>query len=155
MSSTEATSDDDKLAEYAEELRAGLVAHTGRWVEGVVRARVDPDSAPLIVAALANEVDRALAAVAELLCADIDAQRANPLAVIRSLVPPITSALRDVGVTPVNRDPDAMRLFPDDVFDLTPGAFSDIHPELHMPGLTWGAAKAHVHIQRRRTEGLR
>ncbi len=104
---------------------------------------------------LANEVDRVLVAVAELLSADIDAQRANPLAVIRSLVPPITSALRDVGATPVNRDPDAERLFPGDVFDLTPGAFSDIHPELHMPGLTWGAAKAHVHIQRRRAEGLR
>ena len=155
MSSTEAPSDDDKLAEYAEALRAGLAVHTGRWVEGVVRARADPDSAPLIMESLANEVDRVLVAVAELLSADIDAQRANPLAVIRSLVPPITSALRNVGATPVNRDPDAERLFPGDVFDLTPGAFSDIHPELHMPGLTWGAAKAHVHIQRRRAEGLR
>lgn len=155
MSSTDATSDDAKLANYAEELRAGLVAHTGTWVEQVVGAHVVPDRVAAVVADLGGELDRVLAEVAELLGTDIDRQRANPLAIIRSMVPPITRALRDEQVAVVARDPDATRLFPDDVFDLTPGAFTDIHPELHVPGLSWGAAKAHVHIQRRRTEGLR
>lgn len=155
MSSTESTSDDDKLASYAEELRAGLAAHTADWVEGVVVAHVGADRASPIVASLAGDVDRALTDVAELLATDIDAQRANPLSVLRSLVTPITKALRSANVVPVNRDPDAQRLFPDDVFDLTPGSFSEVHPDLHMPGLAWGAAKAHVHIQRRRAEGMR
>lgn len=155
MSSTEPTSDDDKLAIYAEELRAGLAAHTGGWVERVIAAHVGIDRAPTLAAALADEVDRALAEVAALLATDIDAQRANPLAVIRSLVGPLTSVLADAGAAPANRDPDAQRLFPDDVFDVTPGAFSDVHPDLHTPGLAWGAAKAHVHIQRRRAEGMR
>jgi hypothetical protein len=44
----------------------------------------------------------------------------------------------------VQRDADAERLFPDDPYDLTPGSFADIDPELHDPGLLWGAAKAHV-----------
>ena len=153
MSSTE--SDDDKLAAHAEALREGLVAHTAAWVDGVVRARVDPELASSIVAGLSADVERALVEVGELLRTDIDAQRANPLAVIRSLVVPITDALSDAGVAPVHRDPDAVRLFPGDLFDLTPGAFSDVHPDLHLPGLSWGAAKAHVHIQRRRAEGLR
>lgn len=155
MSSTEASSDDAKLAQYAEALRAGLVTHTGTWVEAIVGARVAPDRLQPIVTALGSEIDRVLTEVAELLDTDIDGQRANPLALMRSLVPPITRALRDERVPVVTRDPDATRLFPDDVFDLTPGAFTDIHPELHLPGLSWGAAKAHVHIQRRRAEGLR
>lgn len=155
MSSTESISDDDKLAAYAEALRAGLVTHTGDWVERVIVAHVGPDRSPAIVASLMTDVDRALVDVGALLATDIDAQRANPLAMIRSLVAPITAALRDAGVASVNRDPDAQRLFPNDLFDLTPGAFSDVHPDLHMPGLAWGAAKAHVHIQRRRAEGMR
>jgi hypothetical protein len=153
VSSTE--SDDDKLAGYAADLREGLVTHTSAWVEGIVNARVDPELAPSVVAALSVDVERALVEVSELLRNDIDEQRANPLSVIRSLVAPITHALRDAGAVAVQRDPDAERLFPRDVFDLTPGAFSDVHPDLHMPGLAWGAAKAHVHIQRRRAEGLR
>ena len=152
---TSSESDDDRLAGYAEDLRAGLVHHTADWVEEIVASRVDPERTPSIVSALSVHVQRALDEVAELLRTDIDAQRSNPLAVIRSLVPPVTAALRDAGVAPVSRDPDAERLFPDDIFDLTPGAFSDIHPDLHLPGLAWGAAKAHVHIQRRRAEGLR
>lgn len=153
MSSTE--SDEDKLAGYAEELRLGLVDHTSAWVERLVRARVEPALVSPLVAALSADLERVLGEVTALLRTDIDAQRANPLAVIRSLVPPITDALRGAGATPAQRDPDAERLFPGDIFDLTPGAFSDVHADLHMPGLAWGAAKAHVHIQRRRAEGLR
>jgi len=153
VSSTD--SDDDKLVGYAEDLLEGLVAHTAAWVERVVRDRVDPQLAAPIILTLTPEVERALGEVSELLRTDIDAQRANPLMVIRSLVHPITDALRAAGVAQASRDSDAQRLFPGDIFDLTPGAFSDVHPELHMPGLAWGAAKAHVHIQRRRAEGLR
>lgn len=147
--------DDEKLAAYADDLRVGLEAHTSGWLRGIIAARVDAESSDAVVDGLEDEVQRVLAEVADLLAADIDEQRANPLAVIRSLVPPLTAALRTAGVEPARRDPDAERLFPDDVFDLTPGAFSDIHPDLHLPGLAWGAAKAHVHLQRRRAEGLR
>jgi hypothetical protein len=55
----------------------------------------------------------------------------------------------------VARDEFSLRNFPDDVYDLTPASFADVDPELHEPGLLWGAAKAHVHLARRRREGRR
>ena len=144
--------DDRKLAGYAETLIDGLNLHVPAWVERTLTDRLqrpfDLDASPATAAA----VTTALAAVGELLRTDVDAQVANPLAIIRSLVPSMTAVLVDGGVPAVGRDPDAEWLFPDDHYDLTPGNFSDLHPDLHLPGLTWGAAKAHVHLQRRRTE---
>ena len=51
------------------------------------------------------------------------------------------------------RDEFAERTFPDDVYDLSPASFADVDPALHEPGLMWGAAKAHVILHRRRSEG--
>ena len=48
-----------------------------------------------------------------------------------------------------------MTTFPDDVYDLAPATFDDVSPDLHDPGLRWGAAKAHVHLKRRRAAGQR
>jgi hypothetical protein len=50
----------------------------------------------------------------------------------------------------VARDEFQIRNFPDDDYDLTPAAFADVDPAHHEPGLVWGAAKAHVHLARRR-----
>ena len=72
----------------------------------------------------------------------------------RAVVYP-TAVLRGAGVPPVVRDADAEARFPDDDYDLTPAAFADLDPSLHEPGLVWGAAKAHVHLARRRAEGRR
>jgi hypothetical protein len=58
--------------------------------------------------------------------------------------------LADAGVPPVHRDGAAERLFPDDVYDLTPASFADLDAAVHEPGLVWGAAKAHVILRRRR-----
>ncbi|MEZ5227993.1 MAG: hypothetical protein R2710_15365 [Acidimicrobiales bacterium] len=58
-------------------------------------------------------------------------------------------------VSPADRDPFAVQTFPDDLYDLAPATFADIDEALHEPGLMWGAAKAHVHLSRRRAEGLR
>ena len=58
--------------------------------------------------------------------------------------------LREAGVEPAERDEFATRAFPDDAYDLAPASFADVHPSLHEPGLVWGAAKAHVHLRRRR-----
>jgi hypothetical protein len=63
--------------------------------------------------------------------------------------------LDELGVGPPDRDEFARRNFPEDRYDLTPASFADVDPTLHEPGLVWGAAKAHVVLQRRRAEGLR
>ncbi len=49
--------------------------------------------------------------------------------------------------------PGAVRAFPDDPFDLSPATFGDIDERLAEPGLRWGAAKAYVHLARRRAAG--
>ena len=87
--------------------------------------------------------------VADLLAADIDQQRENPLAVVRRAVRFPTEVLRQAGAAPVARDDFAATRFPDDIYDLAPATFADLHPDLHQPGLEWGAAKAFVHRRRR------
>ena len=103
-------------------------------------------------AAARSEVGPALRALLE---SDVDDQRDNPLAVLRRAVVHPTRVLVAAGVPPVQRDEHAVRLFPDDAYDLAPATFGDLHPSVHEPGLVWGAAKAHVVLARRRREGRR
>ena len=86
--------------------------------------------------------------VRALLELEVDEQRSNPLALLRSAVRYPTDVLARAGVPAVVRDDFASERFPDDVYDLTPAAFADIDPRLHQLGLEWGAAKAWVHKQR-------
>jgi hypothetical protein len=124
-----------------------VLAGQGIAVDDVVTARIDDASR-----AARSEGGRRVRA---LLSSDIDAQAGTPLAVLRSLVPHATAVLESAGAHPVARDEFSVRSFPKDVYDLTPASFADIDPALHEPGLVWGAAKAHVHVARRRREGKR
>ncbi len=93
------------------------------------------------------------AALRALLAADIDEQRSNPLSLLREAVRYPTEVLRRAGAMPVpvgERDDVKVRLFPDDVYDLSPATFADVDPRLTEPGLIWGAAKAHEHLRRHR-----
>ncbi len=90
-------------------------------------------------------------AVRRLLAADIDDQATTPLALLREAVRYPTEVLRRAGVEPAPaRDDVRMRLFPDDVYDLSPAAFADVDPRLTEPGIVWGAAKAYEHLRRHR-----
>lgn len=143
------------LAALGAELAGAVEAALPAWVERSVRrllvaftGRADP--AVLVEAAAAG---RAAAAdvggrVRALLETDIDGQRGNPLAILRSAVAYPTEVLRRAGVPPVVRDAFAEAAFPDDVYDLAPASFADVDPSLHEPGLAWGAAKAWAHRQR-------
>ena len=154
--------DEARLAEYAAALAEGVEAALPAWVVGSVERVLVAWSGSADEAV----VDQARAAGADaareigpqvraLLLTDIDDQRSNPLAVVRRAVVYPTAVLRGAGVPPVVRDADAEARFPDDDYDLTPAAFADLDPSLHEPGLVWGAAKAHVHLARRRAEGRR
>jgi len=69
---------------------------------------------------------------------------------VRSAVVFPTEVLRAAGVPPVDRDEAARTMFPDDDYDLTPASFAELDPALTEVGIVWGAAKAHVHLARRR-----
>lgn len=91
-------------------------------------------------------------ALGDLLALDIDEQWTNPLSIIRSVVKYPTQLLQAAGVPAVARDAQLLELYPDDVYALSPASFADLGPGVHEPGLAWGAAKAHVHLSRRRQD---
>lgn len=151
-----APTDNPELAVIAAELAAAVEAALPGWVERCVRDRLGADEAgtPAVRAAAvdagrraADEVGPALRA---LLAADVDDQRASPLALVRRAVRYPTEVLRAAGAQPVRRDEFAERVLPEDVYGLAPATWADVDPALHEPGLRWGAAKAHTVLTRRR-----
>jgi hypothetical protein len=148
------------LARYAAALADGIASAIPGWVERSVRS-VLADQGIAVDEALTARIDEAgraaqaegAARARQLLGTDIDAQAGNPLSVLRGLVGHATGVLDAAGAQPVVRDAFRERNFPDDVYDLTPASFADVDPALHEPGLVWGAAKAHVHLARRRRAG--
>ena len=128
------------------------------WVVRAVRrvatdAGREVDDALMVAAEDAGERARVEvgAAVRALLDTDVDAQRTNPLSLLREAVRYPTKVLQGAGVPPVAvRDEFAARAFPEDVYDLAPATWSDVDPALQDPGITWGAWKAYVHLSRRR-----
>jgi hypothetical protein len=144
------STDEARLAELADALADGVEAALPGWVARVVRERTDRIGADELDAAGRRAVALVVPAIRDLLALDADAQPTTPLAVVRRAVVVPTGLLDGVGLVPVDRDPEAVRLHPDDVHNLTPASFADLAPELAEPGLAWGAAKAFVHLQRRR-----
>ncbi|WP_420432194.1 hypothetical protein [Candidatus Poriferisocius sp.] len=144
---------EQQLAEIARVLAEGIVQALPGWVVAAVASRSHDMDAETRQAAEAAGTAAAAdigGDLARLLAADIDDQQENPLAVLRRAVLYPTEVLIDAGAVPVERDDFAVEQFPDDVYDLTPVSFADIHPDLQSPGLTWGAAKAFVHRRRHR-----
>lgn len=147
------------LESVSNELAVGIEGALPTWVEQhVVRlvvasgGRIDADVRGQITEVAAECVADIAPKVRRLLDTDIDHQRSSPLAIARSAVVHPTRLLAALGVPEVVRDDFAVSNFPDDVYGLTPATFSDLGPELHDLGITWGAAKAHTHLQRRRAE---
>ncbi len=141
------------LAEHAAALLELLNEKLPHWVDQVVRDRAPADADPRAVQdAVARIVQGPQTATTadlnRLLTTDIDQQWSSPLELVRSLIPVITHELDRLGAIAVGRDAGTVEMYPDDRFALTPATFSDIDPDLHLPGLAWGAAKAHVHLRR-------
>jgi hypothetical protein len=154
--------DESDLAGHAEALAATVEQVLPGWVVSSVTRLVTAGSGsvpPEVEAEALDAGQRAAVVVGSevraLLAQDVDAQRTNPLAVLRRAVAYPTEVLRRAGVPPVTRADFEARAFPDDVYDLSPATWADIDPSLQEPGLTWGAAKAHVVLSRRRAEGNR
>ena len=141
------------LAEHAAGLGDLLVDIVPAWVDHALRVRSPHETDPAALQAASRRVVESaqtttLPAIVRLLDADIDEQWSSPLDIVRSLVPVITGELDGLGAQVVARDPGTIDMYPDDRFALIPATFADIHPDLHQPGLAWGAAKAHIHLRR-------
>lgn len=142
----------------ADLIEASLAPWTVRCVERrCADAGVPFDQDARELARKAGEACRSAVApqVRALLLTDPDEQAGSPLAILRAATRYATEVLGQLGVPPVDRDEFAERSFPADRYDLAPATFGDVDPALHEPGLVWGAAKAHIHLSRRRGEGRR
>lgn len=152
--------DEAAFRRYSDELAEAVPPALHRWVQRSVRriaveAGTTPDESLERAAAdaanlCADEVGRR---VADLLARDLDEQRSTPLSLLRSATRYPTEVLRRAGVPTPERDSFDAAAFPEDLYGLTPASFADLDDSLHEPGLRWGAAKAHVHLARRRAEG--
>jgi hypothetical protein len=144
--------DDEALARYADELAAAIDAALGPWIVGFVEARAQgrADAARDVAEGVRREL---MPEVRSLLATDIDRQRATPLQLLRRAGGPVAGLLADAGVPVPPSDEVARELDPDDRYDLGPAAYADLGPEVGEAGLRWGAAKAHVHLRRRRSSG--
>jgi len=157
MASQSNPDDERMLDQYAMELADAIESALAGWVVRSVERRLRDwtgTADPTVVDRARAAGDQARAEVGpevrQLLSLDVDAQRTNPLSVVRTAVRYPTEVLQFAGVPPVQRDEFAERAFPDDVYDLSPASFSDVDPSLYEPGLVWGAAKAHIHLTRHR-----
>lgn len=151
-------SDERLLAEYGRSLADGIERALPAWVAAAVALRLPPaeraDHQDAIVAAGQAAAADVGGRVRELLALDIDEQWTNPLSLLRSAIRYPNEILRAAGVAEVGRDAQATRFQPDDVYDIAPASFADLAPELHDLGISWGAAKAHVHLRRRHREQI-
>lgn len=153
-------SDEARFTEISAALADRIDSVLPGWIEHLVlvrveqwRGRIDPTVAEAAVAAGERAQREVMPEVRALLATDIDAQRANPLAVLRGATRFAHDVLDALGLPEVQRDDFARRSFPDDTYDLVPAAWDEIDPTLHEIGITWGAAKAFVYKARRRSAG--
>lgn len=154
--SSQSDRDDQLLASYAKALADEIERALPGWVSAAVAARTGgtvptelEDTVASAGAAAAEEVGGQIRALLDL---DIDDQWTNPLTLIRTAIRYPNQVLRDASVPHVNRDAQAKRFHPEDVYGLIPSSFADLGPAANDLGLSWGAAKAHVHLRRRRAE---
>lgn len=154
------TTPDLDIETVATALHRAAVEATPSWVRRVVENVATAQGIELDDDAhLRDAADRATRFVDErmgsLLAADIDAQRTTPLSIFRDAARFPVEVLHAVGARPTHRGDVSRWAFPNDPFDVTPGNLSDIGPVVQEAGIVWGAAKAGLHLQRRRREGLR
>jgi hypothetical protein len=148
---TEGPSIEAKAEALAQAVEGALAGWVERCVARILTAyagQVDPGTMEDARSAGQAARDDVGGRVRALLRADIDDQRGNPLALLRTAVAYPTAVLRRAGVPPVVRDDFAEASFPDDVYDLAPASFADVDPSLHDLGIEWGVAKAWAHKQR-------
>ena len=149
----------ERFERYGAELAAAVEAALPAWIRTAVERFIPPGSTSAdatatlesdLYAAANQAVSEVGTELRALLARDIDDQWTNPLSILRSAAVYPTRILAARGVAPVARDRHAQRIHPDDTYDLTPANFAEFGPDVHERGINWGAAKAHLHLRRRR-----
>ncbi len=138
------------MDEYSRALIETVERVTPEWVQRLVAKRVEMNDAIRADAhtAAGRATEYVVTRLTQLLQTDIDEQANTPLAIMRDATKFASAVLSGAGARIVERDDYARRMFPDDVYGLTPANWSDIDESLVDVGLAWGAAKVMDHRSR-------
>lgn len=155
------TADDLDIETVASTLLQAVVEATPSWVARsvaeVVAAQglaVDDAHTDRLADAAARAQRYVEANLGALLRADIDQQRSTPLTIVRDAARFPVEVLHAAGAREMHRLDVDRWAFPNDPFGVTPASLAEMGPAVHEAGIAWGAAKAHVHLRRRRAEGM-
>ena len=136
------------MEQYAQSLFDAIDAAIEPWITRCLAGtRVSHHDADRVVAEVRRFVRKELGELLEL---DVDAQRTNPLAILRAATRFPTALLKSHDALPAVRDEFHRSSFPDDVYGLAPATWADVDPSVVEAGITWGAWKASVVLTRRR-----
>ena len=151
---------DGRLSEYSQTLFDTCVVAVPEWITNRIQhvclmsGGVVPEIVTTKVAGVAHATQAQVQIdLMALLSVDVDAQRTNPLQVLRGSTLMATALLIEAGIPPAQRDEFEVRSMPDDMFALGPLTWRDLGDDVHDAGIEWGAWKAAMIISRRRDEG--
>jgi hypothetical protein len=145
----------EMLTEVVEPWLVRMLLTTAARQSGREIGALDPELLEDLHLSAQREAERVLLEITELLNTDVDAQRQNPLALLRAAAISAGEVLARHGITPVVRDDFEVTTFPRDHYRLVPASWADVDPALQDAGIMWGAWKAAQVLHRRREEGRR
>lgn len=142
-------SDEQQYIAHAEALRRSVLDAVPAWIDRVLAPFAVASDATGRQTATAETIAAIDERLAVLAASDPDVAMSGPLELIRQSTVPLQRWLADQGAPAPTRDPWDVRSSPDDVYELGPMTFRDLSEDVHVAGITWGAAKAHIHLRRR------
>ena len=145
-------SDDQKYLEYGQALRARVDEAIRPWLTSTLTARHGSELPDEVTTASDAASTAAWENLTVLIEADVDRPLSGPLEQIRQAVSSLRPVLEAHGFETLPRDPYDEQMRPDDVYALGPISFMDLGEDVQSAGITWGAAKAHLHASRRRSQ---
>lgn len=144
------TTDEEKYLEYGRALRSAVDEAISPWLTSTLQERNNGQALPAeIVDAIAEVRVTALANITKLIEAEVSAPLSGPLEQIRRAVTPLGAILDEHDFDRPRRDPQDEEMRPEDVHGLGPLSFMDLGEQVQVAGISWGAAKAHLHMKGR------
>lgn len=144
----------EHLEGYPRELLVAVEAAYPAWLTSQLRTISGGSLSEVEIADIVEvSARRAINDLVALLQTDVDAQRSNPLHVLRLSTVLANQRLHDCGIAAPHRDEFELSAMPHDVYAIGPLTWKDLGDDVHDAGITWGAWKAATVLTRRRNEG--